>query len=275
MSKSNKIKFPDTMNQVYDFRFNYITLTWELWAQYVEKMDPNFDGLYSNLIVPTAETKRQIRLIDIHKVSKRGIFYGGIAGTGKTTIIKNYFAMMNREELINASINFNSYTDSRALQGVLQSKVGKLVGKNFGPPVGKKLMFFIDDINMPTVDTYGTQQPIALIRQIIDYGIIFDRANLAEQIFLKEIMFLACMNPKSGSFYIDLRLQRHFTTVALMLPEKDILKTIYEQILGNHFSSFDQQSKDFVPKLIAATSTVFNAICLDQTLLPTATKFHY
>jgi dynein heavy chain len=71
------------------------------------------------------------------------------------------------------------------------------------------------------------------------------------------------MNPKSGSFYIDLRLQRHFTTVALMLPEKDILKTIYEQILGNHFSSFDQQSKDFVPKLIAATSTVFNAICLD------------
>ena len=80
---------------------------------------------------------------------------------------------------------------------------------------------------------------------------------------MKEIMFLACMNPKSGSFYIDLRLQRHFTTVALMLPEKDILKTIYEQILGNHFSSFDQQSKDFVPKLIAATSTVFNAICLD------------
>jgi hypothetical protein len=78
-------------------------------------MDPNFDGLYNNLIVPTAETKRQIRLIDIHKVSKWGIFYVCIAGTGKTTIIKNYFAIMNREELINASINFNSYTDSRAL----------------------------------------------------------------------------------------------------------------------------------------------------------------
>jgi dynein heavy chain len=202
-------------------------------------------------------------LIDIHRTSARGIFYGGIAGTGKTTIIKNYIAKMNKDELVTAAVNFNSYTDSRALQGVLPANVGKLVGRTFGPPVGKKLLFFIDDINMPTVDTYGTQQPIALIRQIIDYGIIFDRAALSEQILLKDIMFAACMNPKSGSFYVDLRLQRHFTTVALMLPEKETLRTIYEQILRNHFNSFDSICKDYVPKIIAATTTVFNAITMD------------
>jgi dynein heavy chain len=49
----------------------------------------------------------------------------------------------------------------------LQSKVGKLVGKNYGPPVGKKLKFFIDDINMPTVGTYGTQQPISFIVRLL------------------------------------------------------------------------------------------------------------
>lgn len=82
-------------------------------------MDSQFDGLFINLIVPTNETKRQQRLIDIHKASRRGIFYAGIAGTGKTTIIKNYIAKMNKEEVVFASINFNNYTDSRALQGVL------------------------------------------------------------------------------------------------------------------------------------------------------------
>lgn len=147
--KSSKLKFPEGANQVYDYKFNIITLQWELWSASVELFDPSYEGLYNNLIVPTAETKRQIRLIDIHKTSKKGIFYVGIAGTGKTSIIKNYIAKVNKEEVVSASINFNSFTDSRALQGVLQSNVQKLVGKTYGPPVGKKLLFFIDDINMP------------------------------------------------------------------------------------------------------------------------------
>lgn len=128
---------------------------------------------------------------------------------------------------------------------------------------------------MPTVDTYGTQQPIALIRQIIDYGLIFDRNQLSEQMILKDIMFAACMNPKSGSFFVDLRMQRHFTMVALLIPEKEILKTIYQQILDAHFSNFDDGCRNFVPKMIAGISTVFNSITLDKSLYPTATKFHY
>jgi len=75
------------------------TATWEQWSLTTPPMDKEFDGLYSNLIVPTIETQRQTRLIDIHKQSKRGLFYCGIAGTGKTTILKNYFATMNKEEL--------------------------------------------------------------------------------------------------------------------------------------------------------------------------------
>jgi hypothetical protein len=35
------------------------------------------------------------------------------------------------------------------------------------------------------------------------------------------------MNPKSGSFIVDLRLTRHFTLVACLTAEKDILYAIY------------------------------------------------
>jgi hypothetical protein len=57
-SKSAKIRFPEASNQVYDYKFNILTLSWELWSNSIETMDPNYDGLFNNLIVPTIETKR-------------------------------------------------------------------------------------------------------------------------------------------------------------------------------------------------------------------------
>jgi dynein heavy chain len=89
------------------------------------------------------------------------------------------------------------------------------------------MIYFLDDLNMPKVDKYLTQQPISLIRQIIDYGIVYDRDHLEEKKHLVDVMFAACMNPKSGSFYVDLRLSRHFTTISCLTADREILKTIY------------------------------------------------
>jgi len=41
-----------------------------------------------------------------------------------------------------------------------------------------KLIYYMDDLNMPFVDVYGTQTPIALIRQLIDYQSWYDREHL-------------------------------------------------------------------------------------------------
>lgn len=88
-------------------------------------------------------------------------------------------------------------------------------------------------------------------------------------------MFLGCMNPKSGSFIIDLRLSRHFTMVALGVPEKEILNTIYHQVLSNHLKSFDNSFQNYAKRVVDATTTVFNGIALTAQFMPTAKKFHY
>lgn len=44
-----------------------------------------------------------------------------------------------------------------------------MLGRKYGPPGTKKLVYFIDDMNMPEVDAYGTVQPHTLIRQHLDY----------------------------------------------------------------------------------------------------------
>lgn len=54
--------------------------------------------------------------------------------------------------------------------GVLEKPLEKKSGRNYGPPGTKKLIYFIDDMNMPEVDKYGTVAPHTLIRQHMDHG---------------------------------------------------------------------------------------------------------
>ena len=128
---------------------------------------------------------------------------------------------------------------------------------------------------MPYVDKYGTQSPICLIRQIIDYGLIYDRDHLEEKKLLVDVMFAACMNPKSGSFYVDLRLTRHLSLFAMLTAEKEILITIYYQILNQHLQSFEPNIANMTERLVNATQQVFTAIATSPQFMPTARKFHY
>lgn len=57
---------------------------------------------------------------------------------------------------------------------------------------------------------------------------MYDREHLEEKKELVDCLFTACMNPKSGSFFIDSRLQRHYTVFSMANPEREILKQIYQ-----------------------------------------------
>ena len=76
-------------------------------------------------------------------------------------------------------------------------------GVRYGPPGTKRLVYFVDDMNMPFVDKYDTQSAIELMRQSIDYRGWFDKALLRPthpSLFMRlllrmSITIVQCANP--------------------------------------------------------------------------------
>ena len=74
----------------------------------------------------------------------------GNAGTGKSVLIQEKLNSLPDTYNV-GNVPFNFYTTSEMLQRVLEKPLEKKAGRNYGPPGSKKLVYFIDDMNMPEV----------------------------------------------------------------------------------------------------------------------------
>lgn len=54
-------------------------------------------------------------------------------------------------------------------QLIMEQPLEKKSGVRYGPPGSRRMVYFIDDMNMPFVDKYDTQSAIELARQFVDY----------------------------------------------------------------------------------------------------------
>jgi hypothetical protein len=92
--------------------------------------------------------------MDLLMEKRRPVMLVGNAGTGKTVLAGDKFASLDPDEIMVANVPFNYYTTSAMLQNVLEKPLEKKAGRNYGPPGSKKLIYFIDDMNMPEVSDF-------------------------------------------------------------------------------------------------------------------------
>ncbi|XP_076154706.1 dynein axonemal heavy chain 17-like isoform X2 [Alosa pseudoharengus] len=267
------IKFPSS-GTVFDYYIDRESKKFAPWTDKVPvfQLDPDLPLQAS--LVHTSETIRIRFFMDMLMDHKRPVMLVGNAGSGKSVLMGDKLRSLSTDQYVVQSVPFNFYTTSSMLQAILEKPLEKKAGRNYGPPGNKKLIYFIDDMNMPEVDKYFTVAPHTFIRQHMDHGHWYDRHKLT----LKDIhncQYVACMNPTAGSFTIDPRLQRHFAVFAVSFPGQDALYSIYNAIFSQHLDmcGFPPALKKFGPTLVTAALVFHKDISV--TFLPTAVKFHY
>ena len=105
----------------------------------------------------------------------------------------------------------------------------------FGPPMMKKAVFFVDDMNMPQKDKYGAQGPIELLRQFMDHGHWYDRKDTTKdtKITLEDIQFVGAMGPPGGGRnLVTARFIRHFMTIAVNPFTDETLTKIFSTLFS-------------------------------------------
>ncbi|XP_024875279.1 dynein beta chain, ciliary [Temnothorax curvispinosus] len=269
-----QVKFP-SQGTVFDYYIDNETRSFLPWTERLPKFELDPELPLQAVLVYTSECIRIKYFLDLLMPEKHPVMLVGTAGCGKTVLIAEKLLQLSENYAV-SNVPFNFYTSSEMLQKILEKSLEKKAGRNYGPPGNKTLVYFIDDMNMPEVDAYGTVQPHTLIRQHLDYGHWYDRTKLT----LKDIhncQYVSCMNPTAGSFTINPRLQRHFAVFAISFPNVDSLTMIYTSILSQHLANVEHRFPVSVTELcsnIVQASIQLHHRCA-QMFLPTAVKFHY
>ncbi|XP_041362756.1 dynein heavy chain 3, axonemal-like isoform X2 [Gigantopelta aegis] len=274
ITKSNSIPERDT---VFDFCFEKkASGHWVTWMDTIDKslMTISPQAKVSELIIPTKVTARQSYFLSLYLSHEMSMLFIGPTGTGKSAITNNHLLGLPKDLYIPNCINFSARTSANQTQDIVMSKLDRRRKGLFGPPMGKKSVVFVDDLNMPAKEKYGAQPPIELLRQWIDHGHWYDRKDTTK-VFLVDVLFVSAMGPPGGGRNdISGRFSRHLNIVSIDEFDDDTMTRIFTTITDWHFSkgfesSFPRNGK----LLVAATMGVYKEAIVN--FLPTPTKSHY
>ncbi|XP_046326217.1 dynein axonemal heavy chain 3-like [Haliotis rufescens] len=274
ITKSNSIPERDT---IYDFCFEKKASGH--WVSWMDTLDKSKTGIpatakVSDLIIQTMETARQTFFLKTYLAHEIPTLFVGPTGTGKSAITNSYLLSLPKDIYIPNCINFSARTSANQTQDIVMSKLDRRRKGVYGPPMGKRSVVFVDDLNMPAKEKYGAQPPIELLRQWIDHGHWYDRKDTSK-VYLVDVLFVTAMGPPGGGRNdITGRFSRHLNIISIEEFDDNTMNRIFTTITDWHFSKgFDQSFPRNGKLLVSATMGVYKEAI--QSFLPTPTKSHY
>uniref|UniRef100_K3WBQ7 AAA+ ATPase domain-containing protein n=1 Tax=Globisporangium ultimum (strain ATCC 200006 / CBS 805.95 / DAOM BR144) TaxID=431595 RepID=K3WBQ7_GLOUD len=270
-SSSTSAKMVDN---VYDVVVDESTSQWVSWVEKTPRFTFQSGASYFSMVVPTQDTTRFRYLLEKLLLADHHVLYSGETGVGKSVIIQSFLdEMAKTDSCISATMSYSAQTKPRNLYEQFELRLEKKRKNLLGPPTGKRMLFFVDDLNMPALEIYGAQPPNELLRQIIDQGGFYDTSKMFFK-NIKDVVFTAaCAPPGGGRSEVSPRLLRHFHMVWIPNLSSEAMKRIFSSILGG-FLTFE------LPLLIQMATPIVNASMqlyqrVELEMLPTPSKSHY
>ena len=273
---------------VFDYYIKGDSKDWALWE--AETWNPPKRIAFSQLLIPTSDSTRSEYIVqkiadmpemrsEIRKERgcKSTLIVGG-TGTAKTSCVLMYSSKFNPSVMLFKSINFSSATSPSMFQRAVDGEIEKKQGKQFGPPGGRKMTVFIDDMSMPFVNEWNDQITLEIMRQLIELkGYYFlEKENRGDFKEVEQLQYVGAMNhPGGGRNDIPNRIKRHFFIFNMTSPSVRSIENIYGRILTLLFNPKKYNSDIIAIKDILTDATISLWDVIRKKLLPTPTKFHY
>ncbi|KAL7983007.1 hypothetical protein Chor_013613 [Crotalus horridus] len=228
---------------------------------------------FYKIIVPTVDTMRYNYLVNALISNQQPVLLVGMVGTGKTSIAQEVLQSLDTMKWAVLVINMSAQTTSNNVQSIIESRVEKRTKGIYVPMGGKSMITFMDDLNMPAKDTFGSQPPLELLRLWLDYGFWYDRAKQTIK-HIKDMFLMAAMGPAGGGrTVISSRLQSRFNLINMTFPTDSQIRRIFGTMINQKLQNFEEAVKPIGNVITEATVELYNSVV--QRFLPTPAKIHY
>ena len=270
---------------IYEYKVNEVSGEWEHWASRVPLWKPSADvrTSFASILVPTIDSVRCEFTLESSLGQNRPVLLIGGPGTAKTSTVLQVLGKQDPAHVLTKTVSFSSATTPSIFQATMEGIVEKRQGKTFGPPGGKRMVVFVDDISMPEVNTWGDQITLEIVRQLIEYAGFYNLKKPGEWKSVIDISMLACMlTPGGGKNDIPNRAKRHFHVMNVTLPSMASINQIFGSMVQAVFADgappanspqWSEVVRTAEEHLVSMTADVWTKV--KAKMLPTPAKFHY
>lgn len=215
-----------------DYDVQIKTGEWVSWQGRVPTIDIETHTVAeADVVVPTVDTVRHEEVLYSWLSEHKPLMLCGPPGSGKTMTL--FSALRKLQDMEVVGLNFSSATTPELILKTFEQycEYRKTPNGVILAPVqiGRWLVIFCDEINLPATDKYGTQRVISFLRQLVEYGGYW-RTSDKSWVKLERIQFVGACNPPTdpGRVPLSHRFLRHAPLVMVDYPGEISLMQIYE-----------------------------------------------